>query len=980
MKDIIPMRKKNRQKKLQSGLIATLIALSAWIVLPGCSDESAIRPDVVEGKSKEVTFNVTIPAVATPSTRAMGAKEEEVQELDILVFKQSGGVYLLEEHKEVKPSSIEQTGNTVNFRAQLSPGNSKNIVVLANSRAAIGTLTNGTSKAAILTSMMASQTGKWPTNGATQSGYTPFPMAGELASANVVIGNTINGISLTRMLARIDVKVSTTNFTLNKIHLCNHNQAGQITPALLTTGLFAPTSTVNLPLNPNKNTGTPLTYIPATPLTNGAEYTEEIYTFESEAASDDFGITDDARKQATCLVVEGDYNGTTYFYRIDFTKEESTGTAPATIPYMSLLRNHKYIVNITKAEGIGYSTLAEALESYTVPSNLKTRLMYYDEGKVKDIVYNGQYMLGVSNITPELTSDEHKSTTNNGNDFTIMTDNPDGWIVENITDTSGSPVSWLDLTTRSGSSGTGNTKFILSENTTQEYRTAYIHLKAGRLRQIVEVTQTDIAAVDVLVQTIENKNITEIEFASGIAVQPMHQQIKVRWAPKGGTVDINNVPTENYPGFIFSSSNDMIPSGHSTLTNSSGEYVYTIRPTIITPAELIQNPFHERSSDIEFSIADNGKVVNKKLTVKQKVYNLKTDLNTIYRPDGKQYSFKIKSNMNWRIKSVTESVIQGTGSLLNISGTDNLKVGQTGGPDTIIGDILKFTTINNMTYLFGTVKVVFESPTSLFNDIAVEFSVRGEYFPTPHQGWAGSNIYWDGTKLTFDDVNDHSHKTYQGILFKWGSLWGVDPSGPESGWGDTSSNWSTSSIVYKSGNNDYTSNINWNDIPYISTNKITTYTAGKDEKDRHFLIEMHDPGKGFGDICKYLTEKNWAPGAASGKKWRMPTTRELGSSSNYMRSGTFQNHVSDNKEGKYTPYYPIGGYTKSGQGSPFFPTSGYRSFNNGTLRDVGSIGIYWSGSPSSTDNAGSLFFFMSSLETITSLEQNYAVSVRCVQE
>ena len=63
--------------------------------------------------------------------------------------------------------------------------------------------------------------------------------------------------------------------------------------------------------------------------------------------------------------------------------------------YLSLKRNHKYIITITKALGIGYKSFSEALASYTVMSNLKFRLIHYDRDKVKDVVYNGQYMLGV---------------------------------------------------------------------------------------------------------------------------------------------------------------------------------------------------------------------------------------------------------------------------------------------------------------------------------------------------------------------------------------------------------------------------------------------------------------------------------------------------------------------------------------------------------------------------------------------------------
>jgi hypothetical protein len=41
--------------------------------------------------------------------------------------------------------------------------------------------------------------------------------------------------------------------------------------------------------------------------------------------------------------------------------------------------------------------------------------------------------------------------------------------------------------------------------------------------------------------------------------------------------------------------------------------------------------------------------------------------------------------------------------------------------------------------------------------------------------FAGSNIYWNGSKLTFDDHGDYTNTKYQGVYFKWGSLIGVSP-------------------------------------------------------------------------------------------------------------------------------------------------------------------------------------------------------------
>ena len=77
-----------------------------------------------------------------------------------------------------------------------------------------------------------------------------------------------------------------------------------------------------------------------------------------------------SRKDATCLIVKGRIGtGESTFYRVDFTK---TGNVGEQVEYLSLKRNHKYIITITQALGTGYKSFSEALASYTVMSNLNS--------------------------------------------------------------------------------------------------------------------------------------------------------------------------------------------------------------------------------------------------------------------------------------------------------------------------------------------------------------------------------------------------------------------------------------------------------------------------------------------------------------------------------------------------------------------------------------------------------------------------------
>lgn len=55
-------------------------------------------------------------------------------------------------------------------------------------------------------------------------------------------------------------------------------------------------------------------------------------------------------------------------------------------------------------------------------SNLKFRVIHYNRDKVKDVVYNGQYMLGVGES--EVTTTQYQ---NNNYAIDVFTDSPGGW-------------------------------------------------------------------------------------------------------------------------------------------------------------------------------------------------------------------------------------------------------------------------------------------------------------------------------------------------------------------------------------------------------------------------------------------------------------------------------------------------------------------------------------------------------------------------
>lgn len=477
-----------------------LAALLALVWLTGCVQEEfeSIPPQTGSG----VRFTLTVPDVEMPSvsSRTMAGtgvakKEDEIKTVDILVFDASKtpAVYLEWVSGTGVTQDLANNNSTVNFSAVLSPTTASTCIVVVANRE-LGAIASEfrkgeTTKDKVMEDLLHSHTGKWTADGSSADGYTRIPMYGEKEVAKITPSmNSITGINMKRMLARIDIRNSASNFTVEEVYLANYNTIGYIAPAWDADGKLkdpAPDDP-NLPADGGKKTeeGDAILYS----VNGNTPYNGEIYTFEAPAAEDAGGVGQDgasSRKDAVCLIVKGKIgDGKSTFYRVDFTK---TGEIGEEVEYLSLKRNYKYIITVTEASGIGYESFREALASYTVMSNLKFRVIHYDREKVKDVVYNGQYMLGVGES--EISVTQHQ---NNGYAINVFTDHPGGW---KATVTEGND--WLGF-----SAGTATVSGVANEDTQLLLRIPYYHngiigttrtatvtLTAGRLTYDIKVTQ-----------------------------------------------------------------------------------------------------------------------------------------------------------------------------------------------------------------------------------------------------------------------------------------------------------------------------------------------------------------------------------------------------------------------------------------------------------------------------------------------------------
>jgi hypothetical protein len=254
--------------------------------------------------------------------------------------------------------------------------------------------------------------------------------------------------------------------------------------------------------------------------------------------------------------------------------------------------------------------------------------------------------------------------------------------------------------------------------------------------------------------------------------------------------------------------------------------------------------------------------------------------------------------------------------------------------------------------------------------------------------WAESNIYWDGTKLTFVPHGypcNYDENYYQGLHFKWGSLIGIAPVG-------TSFSSTTPVYEYSGGQWNKTTKSGWSAIPYATS----TGTPGFDQDN----LAGYDPATNltYGDICRFIGEHggpsgyrmpkasefftdssldfgaiDWDGGGSIGFSWGDAAAEDAVGWHWYSSGGTVSSsNESDN--GKRLIGLTVGDYaTNYGR---TFPASGFRGNTLPILYNVGTTASYLS---SSAGSAEAIICSYYSLKlSIYVLQRAYASSVRCV--
>jgi hypothetical protein len=394
------------------------LALAVWMLLSiSCSDNIEPAGTLSNGKVS-VTLTLAVGNTTPLSSRSMTVDEEKkIDNLSILVFRKEAGTDdstgTLYYQAAVTP--VEGTSSyTVGLYAT-TKDEEYSVMVIANAGNAIGYNYIGQTKQAIVAQLTTNCTTAWPARQNSSTAFKPIPMWGETAYGKITTNSLPGGntIQLLRSLARFDVGLNyastdgsegfkgITGYTLKKVILFRTRSASLIVPASVVTGSAGHLS-VNTPSLPASATiinagavgssGGGFSYD-----VSGGESVREIYLPENDATT-----------PTVAVVGIEDAGGKLGYYRL-----ENVDTSGKARP---ILRNHRYIFNVTGVTGSGQDTPEDALNA--VYANINYTVVEYEINE-SNLWMSGKYYLKVSQREVDLSP-----LINEGISFTYETNLP----------------------------------------------------------------------------------------------------------------------------------------------------------------------------------------------------------------------------------------------------------------------------------------------------------------------------------------------------------------------------------------------------------------------------------------------------------------------------------------------------------------------------------------------------------------------------
>ncbi|WP_075555576.1 hypothetical protein [Parabacteroides timonensis] len=372
------------------------------------------------------------------------------------------------------------------------------------------------------------------------------------------------------------------------------------------------------------------------------------------------------------------------FFRIDYLKRMGT-EADAAYEYLPLLRNHRYLVNITAVGGPGFDTEEDAKKGPA--ANIMYNVVVWNESTMSNVQYDGQYMLGVS--------DDHFTFYREGGSLTakVQTSWPEGFTVEGLP-------AWISYSIKPSEPGksapidekivtftvteqvdTDRTWPEKTEDAQNALKAAYV--KAGRMKWFLGFEQSKdinvtlrIFADEACSRPLEFIEVNQYGESYGQPGKVIMKDGRTLTAEEAGakvTFYVKTEPHDLEPVFHAEAANPFKIEKADQLAGGIWRYTVTA-PDITENLEYFDN----FNTTYIFTVTHAGtdRSASRKLSLLQKEYNaipffdkflhqsLLVANNCIYLMDGQEKQYYVKANSEYKIELVSALSDNGAGDVI----------------------------------------------------------------------------------------------------------------------------------------------------------------------------------------------------------------------------------------------------------------------------------------------------------------------------
>ncbi|WP_165020271.1 hypothetical protein [Dysgonomonas sp. ZJ279] len=412
---------------------------------------------IEEGREVELSFSLEIPEALNENVGLKAYDENSVRCIDLLVFDQANKFL-----QRIKVNSISGTGATKTFSVRIAATTqARTFHIVANGRdensadlVNFSSITINTLESVAIPSL------KTNTLAANTSPALPVVMWGRAALTSVASGSSLGTIKMLRTVASMYTQCATatasngmSDFSLTAFTVLKSSNVGKVAPNSYTVEAATPTTVSLIGGSAYIDYVLPSgTGVWANATSNK---TSELYMYER---------TNELTNNGLSVIIRGKYKGVDGYYKV--------WLANASGQVLHIVRNHRYLIQITKVSGTGYATLQEAMNA-TYSANIFAEIVD-ENNEITDMVVDGKNELGVSSgITISGSGLKAVGTVLNTNTAATLTASSD--------------VAWITSITFTGS---GNFRTVTATfGATAAARTGTITFRAGSLTRTIVVTQ-----------------------------------------------------------------------------------------------------------------------------------------------------------------------------------------------------------------------------------------------------------------------------------------------------------------------------------------------------------------------------------------------------------------------------------------------------------------------------------------------------------